>query len=81
MASKTSMAELNRPLSKLDIFYPGSIKNLAERERKRSITNKSVVEEEHAEVPNRSELFLSHIGLPTGKIYGYFLIMFKFNNL
>ena len=60
------MAELNRPLSKIDIFYTGSIKNLAER--KKSIAAKSIVEEDAVE-PTRSDLFLSTIGLPTADDY------------
>lgn len=67
-ASKASMSELNRPLSKIDIFYTGSTKNLAER--KKSLASKSIPEEAVvAEPPPRSELFLSTIGLPSADDY------------
>jgi hypothetical protein len=54
------MSELNRPLSKIDIFYTGSTKNLA-----KSVASKSIVGEEGHEPKNQSQLYLSTIGLPT----------------
>lgn len=51
-----------RPLSKIDIFYTGSTKNLAER---KSIPSKSIVDEEEHPPKNQSQLYLSTIGLPT----------------
>ncbi|KAI6176598.1 hypothetical protein M3Y97_00815600 [Aphelenchoides bicaudatus] len=66
-ASKASMSELNRPLSKIDIFYTGSTKNLAERNR--TLTTKSIVVEEEAHEAPQSQIYLSTIGLPTAEDY------------
>ncbi|CAD5215874.1 unnamed protein product [Bursaphelenchus okinawaensis] len=64
--SKASMADLNRPLSKMDIFYPGSTTKLAERHgsttKLRSVTNVEAS-------TNKSSLYLSNIGLPTAEDY------------
>lgn len=80
IATKASVNELNRPLSKIDIFYPGLVKNLSER--KKSVA-KSIAEEEGVEAHD-PELFLSTIGLPTADDYvdsGFKLWFHKYFNV
>lgn len=70
--TKASMADLNRPLSKMDIFYAGSVSSLAAKDktanglRKRattsSVTNANLVNS--TEATSKSGLYLSTIGLP-----------------
>ncbi|CAD5221839.1 unnamed protein product [Bursaphelenchus xylophilus] len=66
--SKASMADLNRPLSKMDIFYPGSTAKLAERNGSSTSRVRSVTTNVEAN-PNKSSLYLSNIGLPTAEDY------------
>ncbi|KAI6187788.1 MFS domain-containing protein [Aphelenchoides besseyi] len=61
-ASKASLTQLNRPFSKIDVFYPGSIKNLS------GATN-AVKTETHGRTKSGCDIYLSTIGLPTEQDY------------
>jgi hypothetical protein len=72
------MIELNRPLSKIDIFYTGSVKSLSERK-------KSVIAAKAEDEPvDHPEMYLSAIGLPTQDDYvdrGFKLWIHKYLNV
>ncbi|KAI6241677.1 hypothetical protein M3Y99_00328900 [Aphelenchoides fujianensis] len=62
-ASKASLAELNRPLSKIDIFYPGSTKTLA------ATAAPTAKADGRSRTKSGRDLYLSTIGLPTADDY------------
>lgn len=72
------MAELNRPLSKIDIFYPGSVTSLSGRKKSIVATKVDQEPEDHP------EMYLSAIGLPTQDDYvdkGFKLWIHKYINV
>uniref|UniRef100_A0A914CBC6 Major facilitator superfamily (MFS) profile domain-containing protein n=1 Tax=Acrobeloides nanus TaxID=290746 RepID=A0A914CBC6_9BILA len=62
--TKDSLADLNRPLAKMDIFYPGSITSLNHRARAGSMLA-APSSRKQSTAENRSIMYLSTAGLPT----------------
>ena len=65
--SKAGIVDLNRPLSRMDVFYAGSTISLADRMSRRP-TERAVTAadlEKHPPTTNKSNLYLSSAGLQT----------------